>query len=104
MNALRVLGAYVDLKEVKKSKNLSSNTTSTQSTTSIPLNSDVVFKTILERMNENIEKAKSVNGVFLYNITKDGQIAKKWSKFWVSASQLSSVWKNVISFFSHFSH
>lgn len=54
---------------------------SPNSSASPDLKSDIIFKTIAERINDNIEKAKSVNGVFLYNITKEGQIAKKWSKF-----------------------
>lgn len=65
---------------MKKSANNSTNPTSQTTSSSVPLKSDAIFTTIRERMNENIEKAKSVNGVFLYNVTKDGQIAKKWSK------------------------
>lgn len=79
-----MLGAYVDLKEVKKSQNQASPS-QPLSSSSVSLKSDVVFKTILERMNENVEKARSVNGVFVYNITKDGQIAKKWSKYCVKS-------------------
>lgn len=75
-------GAYVDLKEIKKSKTATTNAPSSLSaSSSIALKSDIIFKTINERIQENIAKAKSVNGIFLYNITKDGQIAKKWSKF-----------------------
>lgn len=72
----------MDLKAIRNIKNAPSiKTESLQSFASPDLKSDIIFKTISERINENIEKAKSVNGVFLYNITKDGQIAKKWSKF-----------------------
>lgn len=75
-------GAYVDLKEIKKSTTASTTAAPlTPPTSSIQLKSDIIFKTINERIQENIEKAKSVNGIFLYNITKDGQIVKKWSKF-----------------------
>lgn len=73
------LGAYVDLKGVKKSSNAAAKSTNV-STSSADLKSDIVFKTIDERMRENVEKAKSVNGIFLYNITKNGQVAKQWSK------------------------
>lgn len=77
----KFVGAYVDLKEVKKSKTAAASTTSAPSSaSSIALNSDVVFRTIDERMRENVEKAKAVNGIFLYNITKNGQVAKQWSK------------------------
>lgn len=75
------VGAYVDLKSVKKSNTASAAAPSTSPASSVALNSDAVFKAISERINENIEKAKAVNGIFLYNITKDGQIVKKWSKF-----------------------
>lgn len=72
----------MDLKAVRSTKIIpSKKTESLNSATSPDLKSDIIFKTIAERINENIEKAKSINGVFLYNITKAGQIAKKWSKF-----------------------
>lgn len=71
-----ITGAYVDLKGVKKS---STTTATVSSTSSVTLKSDAVFKAISERISENIEKAKAVNGIFLYNITKDGQIVKKWT-------------------------
>lgn len=45
------------------------------------LESDAVFQAIKERVNEDKAKAKAVNGVFLYKITKDGKVAKEWSKF-----------------------
>lgn len=79
LTLFQLLGAYVDLKDVKKSKTAVQPTN--DSTSSVALKSDVVFKTIAERMKENVAIAKSINGIFLYNITKDGQIAKKWSKF-----------------------
>lgn len=66
---------------MKKSKTAVQPTS--DSTPSVALKSDVVFKTIAERMKENVAIAKSINGIFLYNITKDGQIAKKWSKFYL---------------------
>lgn len=72
----------MDLKTVRNIKTTSSiKKDSLNSSTSSDLMSDIIFKTIADRINENIEKAKSINGVFLYNITKEGQIAKKWSKF-----------------------
>lgn len=74
-------GAYVDLKAVKKSKAAAAQSTSAPTSSSVDLKSDAVFRTIDERMQENVEKAKSVNGIFLYNITKNGQVAKQWSKF-----------------------
>lgn len=75
-----IQGSYVDLKEIKKSLPPPPSPSQTLKTASIPLKSDAVFKNIAEKISENIEKAKSVNGIFLYNITKDGQIVKKWSE------------------------
>ncbi|XP_031618010.1 peroxisomal multifunctional enzyme type 2 [Contarinia nasturtii] len=74
-----ITSSYVDLKEVKKSKATPMANSSNSTKSSVELKSDVIFQTISERIKENIEKAKSVNGIFLYNITKDGQIAKKWT-------------------------
>lgn len=42
--------------------------------------SDAVFEMIQSRVKEQPEKAKSVNSVFLFNITKDGKQVKQWSK------------------------
>lgn len=44
------------------------------------LKSDAVFNSISDRMQENIEKAKAINGIFLVNITNNGQVVKKWSE------------------------
>lgn len=46
----------------------------------VALSSDAVFAAIKEKVAADPAKAKSVNGVFLYKITKDGKIAKEWSK------------------------
>lgn len=78
--------AYVDLKAVKKSNTSSQPAIGLNS--SSELKSDAVFKAIAERMNENVEKAKSVNGIFQWNITKNGNIAKKWSKFYRNMTKL----------------
>lgn len=45
------------------------------------LQSDAVFQKIIDGVKENQAKAKAVNGVFLYKITKDGKVAKEWSKY-----------------------
>lgn len=77
---LSLSGAYVDLFNVVKS----TKTTATipeSSSNMATLNSDAVFAAIKEKVNADPAKAKSVNGVFLYKITKDGKIAKEWSKF-----------------------
>lgn len=45
------------------------------------LGSDPIFQKIIEGLKGNEAKAKAVNGVFLYKITKDGKVAKEWSKY-----------------------
>lgn len=45
------------------------------------LQSDAVFQKIIDGVKENQAKAKAINGVFLYKITKDGKVAKEWSKY-----------------------
>lgn len=63
-------GAYVDLKMVV-GKNL---------TSSSALPSDAVFAGIKDRIAADPSKAKSVNAIFSYKITNNGQVAKEWSK------------------------
>nr|XP_022912916.1 peroxisomal multifunctional enzyme type 2-like isoform X1 [Onthophagus taurus] len=67
-----IAGAYVDLKEVKPS--IRGNKMS-----GAGLESDAIFQFIIDKVKETPEKAKSVNGVFLYNITKDGKVVKQWT-------------------------
>lgn len=45
------------------------------------LKSDAVFQFIIEQVKADPQKAKSVGGVFLYNITKDKKVVKQWSKY-----------------------
>lgn len=71
----------MDLNEVKRSNmSIEGGVPRNSSTSNINLKSDAIFKAISDRINENVEKAKSVNGIFLYNITKNNEIVKKWSK------------------------
>lgn len=48
---------------------------------SVSLQSDAVFEAIVQRVKAEPAKAKAVNAVFLYNITKDGKQAKQWSEY-----------------------
>lgn len=50
------------------------------SSSNMALNSDAIFAAIQDRVKADPAKAKAVNGVFVYKITKDGKIAKEWSK------------------------
>lgn len=44
------------------------------------LKSDAVFEFIIDQVKADPNKAKSVGGVFLYNITQNGKQVKQWSK------------------------
>jgi hypothetical protein len=48
------------------------------------LDSDAVFAAIKERVKTDPSKAKAVNAVFVYKITKDGKVVKEWSKYIIS--------------------
>lgn len=67
-----IAGAYVDLKEVRPA-------VLTNRLSAMGLESDAIFQFIIEKIKESPEKAKAVNGVFLYNITKNGKTAKQWT-------------------------
>lgn len=66
-----ITGAYVDLKSVVSRNN----------TGAVSLASDGVFAQIKDRINEDPERAKKINAVFLYHITKNGKPVKKWGKW-----------------------
>lgn len=63
---------------VKSTKSIPTVTKS--STNMASLNSDAIFAAIKEKVDADPAKAKAVNGVFLYKITKDGKVVKEWSK------------------------
>lgn len=65
----------MDLKSVVEVDSLALNNTS-----AMALQSDAIFEFIISKVNEDPAKAKAVNGIFLYIITKDGKQAKQWSK------------------------
>ncbi|XP_074032527.1 peroxisomal multifunctional enzyme type 2 isoform X2 [Leptinotarsa decemlineata] len=43
------------------------------------LTSDAVFEFIIDQVKADPKRAKSIGGVFLYNITKNGKQAKQWT-------------------------
>lgn len=45
------------------------------------LKSDAVFDRIKGLLADNPDKAKSINGVFVYNITEGGKQVKQWSTY-----------------------
>lgn len=64
-----ISGAYVDLKSIKM----------VAKSSSAALKSDAVFEFIIDQVKADPNKAKSVGGVFLYKITKDGKEVKQWT-------------------------
>ncbi|XP_063700059.1 peroxisomal multifunctional enzyme type 2 [Culicoides brevitarsis] len=48
-------------------------------TSGTTLQSDAIFNGIQDKINAQPEKAKSVNGVFLYKILHDGKVVKEWT-------------------------
>lgn len=70
----------MDLLKIIKSTSASESIPQSSSS-NMALQSDAVFEAIKERVSADKAKAKTVNGVFLYKITKDGKVAKEWSKF-----------------------
>jgi len=47
------------------------------------LKSDAIFSTMKSEVSKDPAAAKAINAVFVYNITKGGNVAKKWSKFYL---------------------
>ncbi|KAB0793389.1 hypothetical protein PPYR_13009 [Photinus pyralis] len=67
-----IAGAYVDLNAIKTGIIQNKVTAST-------LKSDAVFEYINDQIKVQPDQAKSVNGIFLVKITKDGEIVKEWT-------------------------
>lgn len=69
-------GGYVDLHSVQESSaKLQLNRINAEE-----LSSDLVFAGMLDRVKSDPSLLKKINGVFLYNITKDGKVVSTWSK------------------------
>ncbi|KAJ8924435.1 hypothetical protein NQ315_007231 [Exocentrus adspersus] len=71
-NNVVIGGAYVDLQSIVMQP--LANKLSTPD-----LKSDAIFEFIIEQVKADPNKAKSVGGLFLYNITKDKKQAKQWT-------------------------
>jgi hypothetical protein len=69
----------VDLLKVIKSTSASESIPQSK-TSNMALESDAIFNAIKDRIGAEKEKAKAIDGVFLYKITKDGKVVKEWSK------------------------
>lgn len=66
-----ISGAYVDLHEIKPAIHLRNVSSS--------LLSEMIFDGIKSQVIADVEKAKKLNAIFLFNITKDGKVAGKWT-------------------------
>ncbi|KAK7590229.1 hypothetical protein V9T40_001842 [Parthenolecanium corni] len=68
-------GGYVDLHSVQESSaKLQLNRINAEE-----LSSDLVFAGMLDRVKSDPSLLKKINGVFLYNITKDGKVVSTWT-------------------------
>ncbi|KAF9796523.1 hypothetical protein SFRURICE_010999 [Spodoptera frugiperda] len=74
-----IAGAYVDFKNIVSQGASSSAAAPTAAPSGVALKSDGLFHKIKEEVGKNKELAKSINGVFLYNITENGKTAKTWT-------------------------
>uniref|UniRef100_A0A6M2DT55 Peroxisomal multifunctional enzyme type 2 n=1 Tax=Xenopsylla cheopis TaxID=163159 RepID=A0A6M2DT55_XENCH len=74
-----ITGAFVDLKDVIISSSKPQNQEPASKTSAGSLKTDAIFQKIKEGVDEHPDLAKSVNGVFLYNITTNGKTAKQWT-------------------------
>lgn len=69
-----VTGAYIDLLDIKMAvprANPCSGKTN--------LESDAIFATMSEQVKQNPDQAKTINAIFLYNITVDGKQMSEWT-------------------------
>lgn len=69
-NTVVITGAYIDLISIKMPEAVQSSDN---------LASDAVFEFIADQVKLDPAKAKSVGGVFLYKITKDGKVVREWT-------------------------
>ncbi|XP_063905915.1 peroxisomal multifunctional enzyme type 2 [Zophobas morio] len=70
-NTVVIGGAYVDLTSVQVVEPTMGSATA--------LESDAIFQFIIDQVKADPNKAKSIGGVFLYKITKNGKEAKQWT-------------------------
>lgn len=78
-----ILGAFVQLKSVSKMQIVPNKLAA------LELESDAIFEYIADQLKQDPSKGKSVNGIFLYKITKNGKQAKQWSEYRKSWGQRS---------------
>ncbi|XP_063540369.1 peroxisomal multifunctional enzyme type 2-like [Cydia strobilella] len=72
-----IAGAYMDLKKVESSSGPAP--AAAPQSSGVALKSDALFAKIIEEVKKNAAKAKSIGGVFLYNIINNGKTVKQWT-------------------------
>ncbi|XP_049877178.1 peroxisomal multifunctional enzyme type 2 [Pectinophora gossypiella] len=72
-----IAGAYIDLKNVVSGG--ASSAPAQSASSSGPLKSDGLFAKIKQEVDKNQAMAKSVGGIFLYNLTENGKTIKQWT-------------------------
>lgn len=75
------LGAYVDLKNVVAGQIGSSSAAPAAAPSGGSFKSDSLFAKIKEEVAKNKDLAKSIAGVFQYNISENGKTVKSWSEY-----------------------
>lgn len=73
----------MDLKEVQQAANM-------HKVAAESLKCEEMFNEMRKRMEADPATAKKINGVFLYNITKNGQVAGKWGELEWNVQQITS--------------
>lgn len=91
-----ITGAFVDLKEVKKSP----QAVSAPATGGALSQSDAIFRKIQDRIRESVDVAKKINAVFLFNLTQNGKIVKNWSMTTAPGRSSKGKYNENIPFFS----
>ncbi|KAJ8717847.1 hypothetical protein PYW07_005777 [Mythimna separata] len=74
-----IAGAYVDLKNVVQGDVGSSSAAPAAAPSGGSFKSDALFAKIQEEVAKNKDLAKSIGGVFQYNISENGKTAKSWT-------------------------
>lgn len=74
-----IAGAYVDFKNIVSGNSTSTASAPTTAPSGGSLKSDALFAKIIEEVEKNKQMAKSIGGVFLYNITDNGKTVKSWT-------------------------
>ncbi|XP_026321012.1 non-specific lipid-transfer protein-like 1 [Hyposmocoma kahamanoa] len=80
MNPLSIQAPFVPSPEMKRfNGNLRNFGLLSANPVSAALKSDEVFQRVKNEIANNPDLAKSINGIFLYNVTENGKTTKQWT-------------------------